>query len=160
MTRSEELQRLIPLYLRETGKTTWENIDVAMWAIKRGVKPPKPKTEAELLAEQFSQALRDEHRRDPETGLDYRANHAFKEKQGDKQLTFWVQLHNATYPQMSASATNRRDGIIADCTQLKKDAIVWNNKNPNEKQINLILDFEEDVNERLASVGYVQGELV
>lgn len=159
MTRSEELQRLIPLYLRETGKTTWENIDVAMWAIKRGVKPPKPKTEAELLAEQFSQALRDEHRRDPETGLDYRANHAFKERHGDKQLTFWVQLENATHPQMSASVTNRRDGIIADCVQLKKDSIVWNNKNPNEKQINMVLDFEEDTDERLASEGYVQLEV-
>lgn len=160
MTRSEELQRLIPLYLRETGKTTWENIDVAKWAINRGVKPPKPKTEAELLAEQFSQALREEHRLDPETGLDYRANHAFKERGGDKQLTFWVQLENATHKQMSASITNRRDGVIADCTQLKKDAIVWNNKNQNEKQIDLILDFDEDVSERLASVGYVESELV
>jgi hypothetical protein len=159
MTRSEELQRLIPLYLSETGKTTWENIDVANWAIKRGVKPPKPKTEAELLAEQFSQALREEHRRDPETGLDYRANHAFKEKHGDKQLTFWVQLENATHPQMSASATNRRDGIIADCAQLKKDLIVWNNKNPNENSLNMVLDFEEDVSERLASEGYLEVEM-
>lgn len=160
MTRSEELQKLIPLYLRETGKTTWENLDVAVWAIKRGVKPPKPKTEAELLAEQFSQALREEHKHDSETGLDYRANHAFKEKNGYKQLTLWVKLENATLNQMNASVTNRRDGIIADCTQLKKDTIVWNSKNPNGNQLNLMLGFEEDVQERLASVGYVEPELV
>lgn len=91
--------------------------------------------------------------------MDYRANHAFKEKHGDKQLTIWVQLENATHPQMRASATNRRDGIIADCAQLKKDSIVWNTKNPNEEQINMVLDFEEDVNERLASKGYVEAEI-
>ena len=157
-TRSEYLQRLLPLYRAETGKTTWENIEVAEWVIKRGVEAPKPKTAAELLAEQFAQALREEHRRDPKTGLNYRANHAYKIRRDSdgKQMVLWVELETATHGQMNMSLTNRRDGIIADCLQLRIDETVWNVRNPAGPQINKVLDFEEDINERLHSPAFLE----
>ena len=151
-TRSEQLQGLIQLYKQETGLKTIDMELVSEWAIKRGVIAPQPKTAKELLAAQFAQAAREEHRRDPGTGWDYRANHALRATNKDgKQLTLWVDIEDATRPQMLMSLTNRRQQMVGDGTQLKIDEKIWNSRNPKEDPINLILDFTEDVEERLNS---------
>jgi hypothetical protein len=151
-TRSEDLQNLFHLYKRETGAVTVDMDLVADWAIKRGVVPPKPKTAKELLAAQFAQAAREEHRRDPKTGWSYRANHALRvsDKNG-KQLTLWVDIDDATRPQMLLSLTNRRQQMVGDGTQMKIDERVWNDRNNEQESINMVLDFTDDVEERLNS---------
>ena len=151
-TKNERYQKLFPLYRQEKKTTTLDMNEVAKWMLERGVEPPRPKSPVDLLAEQLSVAAREEHRRDPKTGWDYRANHAYKIPAKDgKQLTLWVELESATRKQMHMSLTNRRDQMIGDGTQLKIDETIWNNKNPEEESINMVLDFTEDVAERLSS---------
>lgn len=155
-TKNERYQKMFPLYREETGKNTLDMHEVAQWMMSRGVEAPKPKTPIDLLAEQLSIAARDEHIRDPETGWDYRRNHAYKVSSTDgKQLTLWVELETATRPQMEMSLANRRNQMLGDGTQMKIDESVWNKRNSDKEPINMVLDFTEDVNERLNSPQYI-----
>ena len=92
-TKNQKLQSLLSLYRERTGKSEVEMYEFAEWAIKNGVEAPKSKTPVELLAEAAAAAAREEHRVDPETGWEYRANHAYRAKSSDgKQMTLWVEL--------------------------------------------------------------------
>ncbi len=48
--------------------------------------------------------------------------------------------------------------MVGDGTQLKIDETVWNNRHNEEEPINLVLDFTDDVEERLNSPDYDSGE--
>ena len=139
---------MMQLYRAETGNITLDMELVAEWAMKKGVVAPQPKTAKELLAAQFSQAAREEHRQDPKTDWSYRANHALKVNNNGKQLTLWVDIDGATRPQTLASLTSRRQQMVGDGTQLNNE----------EEPINLVLDFTDDVEERLNSPDYASGE--
>lgn len=152
VTRNEELQRLVQLYKTETGNKVVDMDEVADWAIIKGVSAPKPKSPKELLSAQFAQASREEHKRDPVTGWSYRVNHALRYKKPDgKKYTLWVDMVDASRPQMHLSLTNRRQQMIGDGVQLKIDEVVWNNINKDEEPLQMILDFTDDVEERLNS---------
>jgi uncharacterized protein (DUF4415 family) len=154
-TKNEELQALIQLYKKETDRKEVDMDEVAEWAINRGVVAPRPKSPKELLAAQFSQAAREEHKRDPSTGWSYRVNHALRKSKNDgTQYTLWVDIHEATRPQMHLSLTNRRQQMIGDGTQLKIDEKIWNARNPSEDPLQMIMDFTDDVEERLNSPGF------
>nr|WP_315481926.1 hypothetical protein [uncultured Undibacterium sp.] len=148
----EQLQQIIQLYRKETGNRTVDMDDVAEFAMQKGVAAPKPKSPKELLSAQLSQAAREEHKTDPVTGWSYRVNHALRFPKGDgSQLTLWVDIEEATRPQMHLSLTNRRQQMIGDGVQLKIDEIIWNSRNPNEIPLQMIMDFTDDVEERLNS---------
>jgi hypothetical protein len=160
MNKSEQLQSLIGLYRQETGKSGVDMDDVASWAMKRGVVAPTPKTPHELLSKQFSDAARIEHQKDPETGYSYRVNHAIVNRSANgKQGTLWFDIHNAKRHEMHISLTNRRQMMIGDGVQLTIDQTVWNNLNPEEQPIQMVLDFTEDVEERLQSYNDDNGEV-
>lgn len=159
MTRNEQLQALIQLYRRETGSVTVDMEDVADWAIRRGATLPKPKSPRELLVAQFSDAARTEYRQDSKTGLSYRANHALRGTRADgRQFTLWVDIEDASRPQMLWSLSNRRQQMVGDATHLKIDEMIWNNRHPQEVPIQLVMDFTYDVEERLNSPGFGTGE--
>lgn len=156
MTKKEQLKRLIDLYASENSGELIDMEKVAEWAMrKHGVAAPKPKTARELLAAELSQVAREEHRRDSATGLSYRRYHALKKRDNEgNQYTLWVELEKATRPQMHTSLTNRRQQMVGDATQLKIDELIWNNRNPGEEPIQLVMDFNDDVEERLNAPGF------
>lgn len=159
MTRNEQLQALIQLFKTETGKKTVDMEDVADWAMKRGATLPKPKTAKELFMAQLSDAARAEMRQDAQTGLSYRANHALRIRRDDgRQYTLWVDLEDATRPQMLWTLSSRRQQMVADGVHMKSDEMIWNNRNPDEMPIQLIMDFTDDIEERLNSPGFGTGE--
>lgn len=159
MTRNEQLQALIQLYKTETGNKTVDMEGVADWAISRGVTLPKPKSARELLVAHLADAARAEYRQDPKTGLSYRANHALRGSRNDgRQYTLWVDIEDATRPQMHWSLSNRRQQMVGDAVHLKIDEMIWNNHHPNDEQIQLVMDFTDDVDERLNSPGFGTGE--
>jgi hypothetical protein len=159
MTRNEQLQKLVQLYKTETGNITIDMDVVADWAIARGASLPKPKTAKELFVAQLSDAARAEYRQDAQTGLSYRANHALRATRGDgRQYTLWIDLDDATRAQMLWSLSNRRQQMVGDAVHLKIDELIWNNRNPNDEPIQLVMDFSEDVEERLNSPEYNPAE--
>ncbi len=50
---------------------------------------------------------------------------------------------------MEKAFQQRREQIVGECVQLKTDVDVYNDINTHEEPIQLILDFTEDVEERL-----------
>lgn len=159
MTRNEQLQALIQRYKEETGQKTVDMDAVAEWAIQRGATLPRPKTARELFAAQLADAARAEYRVDPKTGLSYRANHALRRRANDgRQSVLWVDIEDATRPQMHYSLSDRRQQMVGDAVHLKIDEMIWNSKHPNEEQIELDMNFTYDVEERLNSPGYGTGE--
>jgi hypothetical protein len=159
VTRNEQLQALIQRYKEETGQKTVDMEAVAEWAIQRGATLPRPKTARELFAAQLADAARAEYRVDPKTGLSYRANHALRRRANDgRQSVLWVDIEDATRPQMHYSLSDRRQQMVGDAVHLKINEMIWNSKHPDEEQIELDMDFTYDVEERLNSPGYGTGE--
>ena len=87
-SKFERMQRIIRSYKDETGKRAADMHAVAKYAAQKGWPLPAPRSAIDLLAREFSRAARQETRKDKETGLPYRANQSFSEKQGDKQLPY------------------------------------------------------------------------
>lgn len=159
MNRNEKLQAMIQLYKTETGEKAVDMESIADWAIARGATPPEPKTARDLLAAQFADAARAEYRVDPKTGLSYRANHALRQRARDgRQYVLWVDMEDATHPQMLYSLSDRRQQAVDDVVHLKIDEMIWNSKHPDEPQIQLDMNFTYDVEERLNSPGFGTGE--
>lgn len=159
MTKNEQLQALIQRYKQETGEKAVDMDQIADWAMQQGATPPKPKTARELFAAQLADAARAEYRVDPATGLSYRANHALRNRTRDgKQMVLWVDMDDATRPQMLWSLTDRRQQMVGDAVHLKIDEMIWNGKHAHEQPIDQDMDFTYDVEERLNSPGYGTGE--
>ena len=67
-------------------------------------------------------------------------------------------MEDATRPQMLYSLSSRRQQMVGDAVHLKIDEMIWNDKHPDEQQIQLDMDFTYDVEERLNSPGFGSGE--
>jgi hypothetical protein len=158
MATQHEKQAFIRHYIDVTGIREVDMHEVAKLAQSMGWKMPIPKDPLDLLAEQFSQAAREETRQDSKTGQPYRAYHAVKQE-GQKQGVFWVDIDEAPRKHMVKSTRDRREQVIGDMVQLTLDLNHWNRVNPNEAPIILEKDLTPDVNERLAaSEGSAEGE--
>lgn len=106
---------------------------------------PKPKTDVELLAEKISEAARLETRQDKVTGLQYRAYHSFTVPNGGGQLTLWVDIDEATRPQMWKSTMNKREQMVGEAWRITIDVEHWNRINQDKEPIQVPLDFAPDV---------------
>jgi hypothetical protein len=61
-------------------------------------------------------------------------------------------LDNAPRHYMEQAFYQRREQIVGDCVQLKVDVDVYNDKHGDKPPIPLILDFADDVEERMHSL--------
>jgi hypothetical protein len=145
MTKHQEMQRIIRLYKDETGEKEVDMHKVAKFAAGKGWPLPKPDAPLELLAKEFSQAAREEVRRDTRTGRPYRANHAVRYGAGPMQYTLWIDIDEAPRGPMLKSLVNRREQMVGDGLQLTLDADHWNSIHSNEEPIQLPMDFTQDV---------------
>lgn len=148
MSKTKEIQRIIRRYKDETGVHEVVMLEVAKWAVKHGYPLPRPVNPIDRLAHDFSRAARDEIKHDEKTGLPYRANHAVSTMSGGQQLTFWIDIDEATRSTMLKSLIQRREQMVDDGFQLTLDADHWNNMNQSEEPIQIPLDFTEDIEER------------
>ncbi len=119
------------------------------WAVReRGLALPYVDPR-DVLAEQMSRALREEYATDAQ-GRRYRVNHAIRVTKDGVQHTFWGVMGFAPRGHMERAFTQRREQVIGDLVQLQIDVEVYNDKNPKERPIQLVLDFNDDVDERRA----------
>ena len=139
------MQRLIRAYRDETGEREVDMHEVAKFAVNKGWPLPTPRSAIDMLADQFTQAAREEIRYDQVTGKPYRANHALLVQ--TEQLSFfkWFDIDEATRPQMLKSAVKRREQMVDDGLQLCFDLDHWNRVNPEEEPIELPMDLGPDI---------------
>ncbi len=145
-TKDQEMQYWIAKYKEATRKKEVTMHEVAEFMLARGWPSPKPLSPSEILAKDLAKAARNEYVKDGATGYSVRKNHALRYKQSDgAQLTLWVEIHDASRPQMLQSMTNRREQMVGDAFQLTIDSEYWNRINPKEEPIQMELDFAFDV---------------
>ncbi|WP_206605438.1 hypothetical protein [Rhodoblastus acidophilus] len=145
------MQRLIRAYRDETGKREIDMKEVAKWAVGKGWPLPTPKSPIDILAQNFSEAAREETRRDTKTGRPYRANHSFSVTQGNQQLHLWIDIDEADRGPMLKSAVTRREQMVGDGLQLTLDLMHWNSINPDKPPIELPMDLTFDIELRLSA---------
>jgi hypothetical protein len=122
--------------------------EIAEWAYSKGLHKPNVRTIIDAIAADISQLFREAYRRAP-SGLHYRAMHAVKNKVGSKTMWLWADMDdpNAKREHFERSFADRRRQIVGDCLQLKTDVDVYNEKGTSMPNIQMILDFTDDVAE-------------
>lgn len=152
MASKKQLQKIIALYRIKTGETELDPRRIAEFAVKSGVDLPRPKSPFELLAHEISVAAREDLRRDEKTNRTYRAYHSLPIHHPDGQVSFvFVDIEDATRPQMHRSLNKRREQMIGDAVRLIDDADRWNSQHPDVEPIQIPLDFGPDVEWRKAA---------
>jgi hypothetical protein len=145
MTKTQELQRWIGEYRRTTGIKEVDHHDLAKWLKRKGWPMPKPKDEIDLLAKQISDAARLQTRQDTVTGDEYRAYHSYTVPSGNGQLTLWIDIDEATRPQMWKSTVNKREQVVGELWRMAIDTEHWSRINPDQEPIQVPLDFTYDI---------------
>lgn len=152
MAGKKQLQQIIALYRVMTGETELDPKRIAEFALRNGVDLPQPKDPLELLVREISVAAREDLRRDETTQRPYRAYHSLPIEHADGQVSFvFVDIEDATRPQMHRSLNKRREQMVGDAVHLIYDADRWNSQNPGLEPIQIALDFSYDVEWRKAS---------
>jgi len=147
---SEQMQSIFDRYTDEVSSSPVSLDDVAAWAIEHGLYRPAPRDIAKLCREALAESLRQERRIDAK-GRKYRAKHSLRTTVGGVQLSLWADIDNAPRSFMEKSFAQRRKAITDDCFQVKQDVDHFNDENPDELPIQIVLDFTDDVAEMEAA---------
>lgn len=142
----EVLQQYADEYFADTGKATATTREIAVWAIQTGRWEAPPDLLLKQCREDFSKALREQYIKDDQ-GRPVRAKHVARVKRGDRQLHLWADIRSAPRKHIEDSFQLRREQIVGECRQLSRAKEYWNGAHPDQKPIQLVFDFRDDVEE-------------
>jgi hypothetical protein len=145
-TFSEQTDQIYTAYEDDGQPTPASAREVAAWAIKRGLLKPPPADIVDICAEMLSRGWREVYRTDRQ-GRRYRAKHAVRMLRGGVQLTLWADIETAPRSHMEMAFAQRRQQVVGDCIQLKRDVDAYNDAHADDAKLQLILDFTYDVEE-------------
>jgi len=147
-TRNERFQKAWHSYEHAHDHLPTSAREAVEWAVAEGILELRSVDPSDALAGEMAQALREEYGTDSK-GRRYRVNHAVRVTKAGVQYTFWAIMGFAPHDHMEKAFTQRREQVVSDCVQLKIDVDVYNDLNEGKQpQIQLILDFSDDVAER------------
>lgn len=139
---NEQMQSLANDYQFATGSVTFTLKDVGAWAIREGLWQPGSDVLLRQFCDDMGRALREEYIRDPQ-GRRVRSKHAVR---GVGESGFlWADIGTAPREHMVVAFDQRRDQIVADSAQLKRDIDSYNENQNDGPTIQLRLDFTADV---------------
>lgn len=150
MSKRQDMQKFIRHYKDETGEREIDMRKVAEFAKTMGWVMPKPPSDIDLLAKQFTDAAHEERKHDKKTGQPYRVYHAIPVT-GQPSLFNYVDIDEATRKQMHMSSVNRREQMVSDGLNLQLDLDHWNSVNEAEEPIVLPMDLTLDIEIRKAA---------
>ena len=152
---TEQMQRLFDRYRTEVREAPATLDDVYNWATKEGLWKAREESIRAQFKEEMAKALREQYRTDS-AGRRYRAKHAVRYTIAGKQLNLWGDIDKDPHAYMEIAFAQRRRRIAGELHQLKVDVDHFNEANPNDEPIQLSLNFEDDVLERLVDEGLVE----
>ena len=142
----KEMQKLADRYLADTGKDVATTKEFAVWAIQSGNWDPPRDLILHACQEDFAKALREQYIED-DHGKPVRAKHSARVKKDGEQLYLWADIRRAPRGHMEIAFQQRRQQIVGDCRQLKRDVDYYNSRPGEAEPIQLVFDFTEDVEE-------------
>jgi hypothetical protein len=143
-TYLEALQGYADEYLSATNSATATTAELAEWAIRTERWKPPRGIAMRLCKEDFARALREQYIKD-DAGQPVRAKHVLRERKGDQQQYLWADIRNAPRKHIEGSFRQRREQVVGDLRQLDRDNNYWQKMNPNEKPIQIVFDFTDDI---------------
>lgn len=149
----ETLQRLADEYFAESERETFTTKELAIWAIQNDKWEPPSDLVLRKCREDFAKALREQYITD-EFGRPVRAKHVARITRGDRQMHLWADIRRAPRVHMEVAFQQRREQIVGDCCQLKRDMDYYNLHNPGVAAIQMVFDFTDDVDESQFSGEY------
>ena len=144
MSYDDQLRNLASQFMVETGRWSFATKEVAAWAIQNGHWQPHQSALIQHFAKELGRAFRKEYIADPQ-GRRVRAKHAIC--QDGEQGALWADIHFATREHMATAFQQRREQIVSDCCQLKRDIDSYNENQNTGSAIQFVLDFTYDVME-------------
>jgi hypothetical protein len=148
----EQMQQIWHRYQEEVSLNPTDLKEVGAWAIDQGLWRPRPADIHARFAEDMAAALRDQYRTD-DGRRRYRVNHAVRVWREGRQLSLWADIDTAPRGHMEKAFQQRRRQIVDDCHQLRLDVDHYNSAHPEEEQLDLPLNFEDDVREIMVAEG-------
>jgi hypothetical protein len=129
-TFTQNMQNIVGRY-RESGRPWLATTEqMAAWAMDNHLWAPHRSRLIRLCADQIADAMREEYITDPQ-GRKVRAKHAARIKIGNKQQYLWDDIRTAGHEHMQVASQQRRQQIVGDCVQLKRDVDSYNqNRKP------------------------------
>lgn len=143
----EQLKQVWAQYREEVSSDPVDLKTVAAWAITKGLWKPRPVDLNTSLANDLAQVLREEKRTD-KAGREYRANIPVRSKAKTGETLFeWADIDDAPRTHVEKSAQQERRSIMSDCYALVMKIDHYNESHPDEEPIQVVMDFEEDIEE-------------
>ncbi|WP_417519840.1 hypothetical protein [Minwuia sp.] len=143
----EQLQRVWHKYEATHGAVPATAREAVAWGISQGMIEMPEVDPLDKLASDMSDALREEYATDKD-GRRYRVNHAVRVTRGGVQYTFWAIMNDAPRDHMQKAFIQRREQIVGDCVQLSTDVEAYNAIHEDQKPIQMLFDFRDDIEER------------
>jgi hypothetical protein len=146
------MQTIFRRYQEEVSRDPVDLKVVGAWAMANGLWAPRPVDIQTRFAADMADALREEYRTDKK-GRRYRAKLAAAVSGDGRQGTLWGDIDTAPRPHVVKSIGQRRKAVVHDCYALRIEADHYNEAHPDEEAIQIVLNFEEDVEEMLIAAG-------
>ena len=144
---SRQLSSFVRQYRLAGGAWPARAIDIAEWVLGRGRWDVSRESKRRLLAEEIARAMAEETITNSE-GLRVRLKHVTRTRINGEQGFFWDDIRTISEKNMRISAANRRNGILAECYQLRNDVRFFNELHPElSRPIQMSFDFTRDIQE-------------
>lgn len=145
---ADPMLQIVQVYLDAGGTEPIDLDEVARFAINNGHWKKHASKLLQMCKRDFSRAFREQFHTDSQ-GREVRTYHAARSRDtGGAQRVFWADMRTASADHMETAFHQRREQIVGDCTQLKRDIDSYNDNNRHGSHYQLELSFVDDVAER------------
>jgi hypothetical protein len=145
-TYHEELQRYKNEYFSETGKTTATTRELAAWALATGRWTAPRDLLLSKCREDFAAALREEQIKN-DHGQPVRVNQVARVVREGVQQYLWGDIRRISRKHMQSAVQVKREQMVGECRQIDRDCGFWNARHLDEKPVQCVFDFRDDVEE-------------
>lgn len=146
MTFNDVIQRYADEYFAEGNRETATAKEIAIWLIQTGRWEPPHDLMLRQCREDVARALREHYIAD-NSGRPVRAKHVARIVEDGRQRHLWADIRTATHKFMHSALQQRREQIVGDCVQLKRDMDFFNEIRPDGPEVQLVFDFTDDLEE-------------
>jgi hypothetical protein len=145
-TYAEQMQAIVTSYIEAGQAWPASAHEIASWAIRKKEWQPQPSSVVDMCADQLARAMREEYITDAQ-GRRVRSKHAARVRRNDRQTTLWADIRSADRTHMQIAFQQRRQQIVGDCAQLKRDVDSYNENRVADNPIQMVFDFTRDLTE-------------
>lgn len=138
--------QIVEDYRTAGGPWPFKKGEVAEWVLTHSRWKPSPADIRKMCADSLADAMRGASFTD-EAGREVRRMLPAKTTRGGEQGTFWDDLRTAPIDHVRIGFAQRRNGITAECYHLNNMVRYSNEHRGPDDQIELVLDFTNDVRE-------------